>query len=100
MGIYINDRNPLFTDEFIAEADKLLKLAKEAVVSCSDDIRLRVDMVALQIDYLRVLRTPQEAVADGTRDRFFEFIRKHNILLNEPQSIEESIEFILRNTSK
>ena len=100
MGIYINDRNPLFTNEFIAEADKLLKLAKEAVASCSDDIRLRVDMVALQIDYLRVLRTPQEAVADGTRDRFFEFIRKHNVLLNEPQSIEESIEFILRNTSK
>ena len=48
MGIYINDRNPLFTIEFIADADKLLKLAKEAVSNCVEDVRLRVDMVAMQ----------------------------------------------------
>lgn len=91
MGIYIDENNALYTDEFVAEADSLLKQAKQAVAECDEDIRFRVDLVGLQIDYLRLLRTPQEAAADGTRDRVFEFVRKHNILLNEWQSVEETI---------
>ena len=91
MGIYIDENNALYTDEFVAEADSLLKQAKQAVAECDEDIRFRVDLVGLQIDYLRLLRTPQEAAADGTRDRVFKFVRKHNILLNEWQSVEETI---------
>jgi hypothetical protein len=97
MGIYINENNPLYTDEFVTEANSLLTQAKKAVAECDEDIRFRVDLVGLQIDYLRLLRTPQEAVADGTRDRVFEFVRKHNILLNEWQSVEETIN-IYNNT--
>lgn len=91
MGIYIDENNPLYTNEFVTEANNLLTQAKEAVAECDDDMRLRVDMVGLQIDYLRMMRTPQEAIADGTRDRVFDFVRKHKIYLNEWQSIEDSI---------
>ena len=97
MGIYIDENNSLYTDEFVAEANSLLTQAKKAVAECNEDIRFRVDLVGLQIDYLRLLRTPQEAAADGTRDRVFEFVRKHNILLNEWQSVEETIN-IYNNT--
>ena len=91
MGIYIDENNPLYTNEFVTEANNLLTQAKEAVAECDDDMRLRVDMVGLQIDYLRMMRTPKEAIADGTRDRVFDFVRKHKIYLNEWQSIEDSI---------
>lgn len=91
MGIYIDENNPLYTDEFVAEANNLLSQAKQSVAECDEDIRFRVDLVGLQIDYLRLTRTPNEAIADGTRDRTFAFIRKHKIYLNEWQSIEESI---------
>lgn len=91
MGIYIDENNPLYTNEFVAEANNLLTQAKEAVAECDDDMRLRVDMVGLQIDYLRMMRTPKEAIADGTRDRVFDFVRKHKIYLNEWQSIEDFI---------
>ncbi|MBR5483753.1 MAG: DUF4838 domain-containing protein [Alistipes sp.] len=97
MGIYIDENNPLYTDEFVTEANSLLTQAKKAVAECDEDIRFRVDLVGLQIDYLRLLRTPQEAAADGTRDRVFEFVRKHNILFNEWQSVEETIN-IYNNT--
>ena len=91
MGIYIDENNPLYTNEFVTEANNLLTQAKKAVAECDDDMRLRVDMVGLQIDYLRMMRTPKEAIADGTRDRVFDFVRKHKIYLNEWQSIEDSI---------
>jgi hypothetical protein len=83
MGIYIGENHPIFTDEFVVEANNLLTQAREAVAECDEDMRLRIDMVALQIDYLRLLRTPQEAIADGTRDWVFDFVRKHKIELNE-----------------
>ena len=91
MGIYIDENNPLYTDEFVAEAKSLLDKAKEAVAEADDDMRFRIDLVGLQIDYLRMVRTPKEAKTDGTYDRFCAFIRKHNILVNEWQSVEETI---------
>ena len=91
MGIYIGENHPIFSDEFVVEAKNLLTQAREAVAECDDDMRLRVDMVALQIDYLRLLRTPQEAIADGTRDWVFDFVRKHRIELNEWTPIEKWI---------
>ena len=91
MGIYIDEKNPLYTDEFVAEGKQLLDQAKEAVAEANDDMRLRIDLVGLQIDYLRMTRTPQEAKADGTYDRFCAFIRKYGILVNEWQSVEETI---------
>lgn len=91
MGIYIDENNPLYTDEFVAEAKSLLDKAKEAVAEADDDMRFRIDLIGLQIDYLRLLRTPQEAIADGTRDWVFDFVRKHKIELNEWTPTEEWI---------
>ena len=91
MGIYIDDKNSLYTDEFVAAAKKILDDARLAVVEADEDMRLRVDLVCLQIDYMRLMRTPQEAKKDGTYDRLCAFVRKHNIRLNEFTSIEEFI---------
>ena len=55
-------------------------------------MRLRVDMVALQIDYLRLYRTPKEALEDGTYDWVLAFVRKHNIRIHEMQDIERTIQ--------
>ena len=65
--------------------------AQDAVADQGEDMQLRVDKVALQIKYLYMMREPQKAIADGTRDWVVEFIRKHKILVNEWMSIEESI---------
>lgn len=51
-----------------------------------------MDMVALQIDYLRMLRTPKETLADGTNERVWAFVRKHQIRIHEWQEIEENIQ--------
>ena len=92
MGIYIDDKNPLYTDEFVADAQKILDKARQAVASADEESRLRVELVCLQIDYMRLMRTPIEAKKDGTYDRFCTFVRKHNIRLNEFLSIEQFID--------
>ena len=90
--IYIDANAPLYTDEFVREAREILNKARQAVASSAEDMRLRVDMVALQIDYLRMCRTPKETLADGTYDRVWAFVRKHNIRIHEWQEIEENIQ--------
>ena len=90
--IYIDANAPLYTDEFVREAREILNKARQAVASSSEDMRLRVDMVALQIDYLRMLRTPKETLADGTNERVWAFVRKHQIRIHEWQEIEENIQ--------
>lgn len=90
--IYIDAHHPIYTDEFVIEAEDILNKAKQAVATSNEDMRLRVDMVALQIDYLRMCRTPKETLADGTYDRVWAFVRKHNIRIHEWQEIEENIQ--------
>ena len=92
LGIYIDDRNPLYTNEFIAESIQILDQAKQAVAESSDEVRHRVDLVALQMDYMQLMRNPLEARENGTYDRFCDFIRKHNVLVNEYTSVEEFID--------
>ena len=92
MGIYIDDKNPLYTDEFISEGKNILEQAKQAVAEADEQMRYRIDLVALQIDYLRLMRNPEEAKADGTYERFCDFIRKHNIKVNEPMPVEVFID--------
>ena len=92
MGIYIDDKNPLYTDEFISEGKNILEQAKQAVAEADEQMRYRIDLVALQMDYLRLMRNPEEAKADGTYERFCDFIRKHNIKVNEPMPVEVFID--------
>lgn len=90
--IYIDANAPLYTDEFVREAREILNKARQAVASSGEDMRLRVDMVALQIDYLRMLRTPKETLTDGTNERVWAFVRKYQIRIHEWQEIEENIQ--------
>ena len=79
MNIYFSDRHPIYTDEFIAEATELVNKAREAVENESDEMKHRVDLVRLQMQYLHLMRQPKEALEDGTCDYFFDFIRRHGI---------------------
>ncbi|MBR5877896.1 MAG: DUF4838 domain-containing protein, partial [Alistipes sp.] len=90
--IYIDANDPLYTDEFVAQAKAILTKAQQAVASADEEMRLRVDMVALQIDYLRMYLTPEQTLADGTNDRVWAFARKHEIRMGEWYDIEETIQ--------
>ena len=90
--IYIDANDPLYTNEFVAKAKEILAKAQQAVASADEEMRLRVDMVALQIDYLRMYRTPEQTLADGTNDRVWNFARKHEIRMGEWYDIEETIQ--------
>ena len=91
MGIYIHEWNPLFSDEFIAQSLKILDQAAECV---KDDeiIRHRVDLVRLQVQYLRVMRNPEETAKDGTTAWFSDFVTRHNIRVNEPTATSDFVQ--------
>jgi hypothetical protein len=91
MGIYINQWNPLYTDAFITEAKALLDKAVESVKDADEAIRHRVDLVKLQIAYLRVMRNVEETAADGTREWLGDFILKHDIRVNEWVKTEDFV---------
>ena len=100
MIFYIDAHNPLYTDKFVKESKEILTKAQQAVADANEEMRLRVDMVALQIDYLRLYRTPQETLADGTYDWVWAFVRKHNIRIHEMQDIEKTIQLYNENYLK
>ena len=83
-------------EEFIAEATDLLNKAHQAVENESDEMRHRVDLVRLQIQYLHLMRHPKEALEDGTTRYFFDFIRRHGIRPAEWFSEEEWIKLYYR----
>ena len=91
MGIYINQWNPLYTDAFITESKALLDKAVESVKDADEAIRHRVDLVKLQIAYLRVMRNAEETAADGTREWLGDFILKHDIRVNEWVKTEDFV---------
>jgi hypothetical protein len=92
MGIYIDHKNPLYTDEFINEASSLIKAAVGSVKDEDETIRHRVDLVRLQTEYLRIMRNPQETASDGTKEWFCEFVLKHGIRINEGTKTEKFVE--------
>ncbi|MBR4994955.1 MAG: DUF4838 domain-containing protein [Alistipes sp.] len=91
MGLFFLEDSPIYTDEFVAEARKILSAAVAAVEGESEQMRHRVDLVNLQILYLYMMRQPQEALADGTCDYVFDFIRRHKIMAIEWNSVENFI---------
>ena len=80
MNIYFSEQHPIYSEEFISEATELVDKARKAVENESDEMKHRVDLVRLQMQYLHLMRHPQQAGEDGTRDYVFDFLRKHNIL--------------------
>ena len=83
MGLFFSEKHSIYTDEFIAEATELVDKARQAVENESDEMKYRVDLVRLQMQYLHLMREPQKALKDGTRDYVYEFLLKHRIRANE-----------------
>ena len=69
--------DPLFSEEFIIEAEALFDHA-EAVAE-NETIRQRVEMARLPIMHLKCLRTPVQAKLDGTYARFCEIAEREGI---------------------
>ena len=91
MGIYIDQWNPLYTDDFIKEAASLLDKAVESVKDQDETIRHRTDLVKLQIQYLRTMRYPEETLADGTRKWLADFLTEHGIRVNEVTKTDDFV---------
>jgi hypothetical protein len=88
LNIYYVETHPIFSDEFLARATELTRKAREAVENESDEIKYRVDLVRLQMQYMHLVRHPEQAVNDGTYDYFVEFIRRHRIRVLEWEDVE------------
>ena len=91
LDIFFSETHPVYTEEFIAEATELVDKARQAVEGESDEMKHRVDLVRLQMQYLHLMRHPKEALEDGTTRYFFDFIRQHGIRPAEWFSEEEWI---------
>jgi hypothetical protein len=69
--------DPLFSDEFVREAEAILDEAE--AVADTEEVRHRVEMARLPIMYLKCMRTPLEAKFDGTYSRFCEIVDREGI---------------------
>ena len=83
MGIYIDERNSIYTDEYITKAYQILNKAQQSVTKADEETQKRVDLVKLQVDFLHMMRNPQQAVADGAYDRVKEITARHGVKLCE-----------------
>ena len=88
LNIYYVETHPIFSKEFLARATEIVDKAREAVENESDEIKYRVDLVRLQMQYMHLVRHPEQAVNDGTYDYFLEFIRRHRIRVLEWEDVE------------
>lgn len=96
LDLFFSETHPVYTEEFMAEATELVNKAREAVENESDEMKHRVDLVRLQMQYLHLMRHPKEALEDGTTRYFFDFIRRHGIRPAEWFSEEEWIKLYYR----
>ena len=88
LDIYYVENHPIFSDEFLKRANELVDKARQAVENESDELKYRVDLVRLQMQYLHLVRHPQQALQDGTYDYFVDFIRRHKIRVLEWEDVE------------
>ena len=91
MGLFFLENEPIYTDEFVAEARQILADVVKAVEGEDEALRHRVDLVNLQILYLYMMRQPQDALSDGTCDYVFDFLRRHKIMAIEWNTVENFI---------
>jgi hypothetical protein len=68
---------PLFTEDFIYEADRIFDKAER--VADDESIRRRVEVARLPVMYLKLNRDIFKAYDDGTYERFKEITERENI---------------------
>ena len=88
LDIYYVENHPIFSEEFLKRANKLVDKACQAVENESDELKYRVDLVRLQMKYLHLVREPHKALEDGTYDYFVDFIRRQKIRVLEWEDVE------------
>ncbi|MGI5848268.1 MAG: DUF4838 domain-containing protein [Candidatus Cryptobacteroides sp.] len=76
------DNNPLYTEDFIAEASEILENARKAVEG-DREMTLRVNCVRAQVLYLKFEIDRAEARKDGTETELFRIISEQKIGLAE-----------------
>lgn len=69
--------DPLFSDDFIRQADAIFDQAE--TVADTEEIRRRVEVARLPLMYLKCKRDPQQAIRDKTYQRFTEITERENI---------------------
>jgi hypothetical protein len=67
----------LFSGDFVSESEKIFDKAER--VAENEEIRHRVEMARLPLMYLKCRRTPNEAVYDGTYERFNLIVKREGI---------------------
>jgi hypothetical protein len=88
-GIYIRERDPIYSEDFIKKGMAVLDDAKKAADNA--EIAARVDLVNLQLLYLQSVRDPEEAISDGTWSEFVRLARLYNVRPNESMGLEQFI---------
>ncbi|MBR5801547.1 MAG: DUF4838 domain-containing protein [Alistipes sp.] len=83
MGIYIDERNSIYTDEYITKAYQILNNAQQSATKADEETQKRVDLVKLQVDFLHMMRNPEQAVADGAYDRVKDITARYGVKLCE-----------------
>ena len=76
LGLQPDD--PLFSDEFITQADLIFDQAE--IAADNDEIKKRVEMTRLPLMYLKCKRDAQKAIQDGTYQRFSDIAQREEVL--------------------
>lgn len=84
--------NPIYTDEFVTNAEGLVNKAMD--LADNDQIRERVRKVRMQVLYLKIKRNVKQSIQDGTWDEFKKWVVTNKVRINEWQTTDKFIEDI------
>lgn len=68
--------DPMFTEAFV---DKAMSLMNKALAAADDKCLSRVEEWSLEVLYLKNMIDGKSAKKDGSRRKFYEFIKKHDV---------------------
>ena len=70
--------DPMFTDDFISKACVLMNKALAASVADKEHL-MRVEEWSLEVLYLKNMKKGKVAEKDGSRQKFYELVKKHDV---------------------
>jgi hypothetical protein len=86
-GIYINENDPIYSDEFISKGFDILASAER--LADNAEIKEHVNKISLQLLYLKSVRHREQTKADGTWDKFMQMAKKYDARPNEAQFLKD-----------
>lgn len=91
-GIYINEKDPIYSDEFVKQGEDLLREAMQ--LADEGEIKEHTGEVLMQILYLKAMRDKQQSFKDGTWDELVTLMRHYQTRPNEWTTLDQFIEKI------